>query len=380
VGEPPGLGLLRAGLNRVHAALVIHGGLSGRSGGFLYDRMLVERLRARGHTVDVLELPWSSYARCLTRNLGGRWLHAVTGFRGDIVIQDELAHPSLVAANRIRRARGEGPSVAIVHLLRSSEARAGADRTVSRRVERAYLRGVDGTIFNSRATRGAVEALVGGQVKGVVVTPGGDRLGPGPGDGEIEARSREPGALRVLFAANLLPAKGLTTLLRALSRLPPGCLVLTVAGSPDADRSYASRVRRDAARQEREGRVRFVGHLDGEDLAREFRSHHVLAVPSRYEAFGIAYLEAMGFGLVPLGTTRGGASEVIRDGETGFLVPPGDEERIAEALLGLHQDRGRLGRMARAARRDFAAHPGWARVMDEACEYLQAVASGGREG
>ncbi len=193
--------------------LVLHGNLEGASGGFLYDRMLVERLEARGHTVEPIELAWRSYGECLFRNLGGRSFDAVVSYSGDLLIQDELAHPSLVRANRLRRRRGAGPAVAIVHLLRSSEARSAPDRALSRWVEARYLRGLDGMIFNSAATRVAAESLMGKKADGLVATPGGDRLGPGIANGLIEERGLRRGPLRILFVANLLPGKGLLTLM-----------------------------------------------------------------------------------------------------------------------------------------------------------------------
>ena len=61
--------------------------------------------------------------------------------------------------------------------------------------------------------------------------------------------------------------------------------------------------------------------------------HQVLAVPSLYEAFGIAYLEAMGFGLPVIASSAGGAHELITQGEHGFLVAPGDAATLAQHIL-----------------------------------------------
>ena len=66
-----------------------------------------------------------------------------------------------------------------------------------------------------------------------------------------------------------------------------------------------------------------------ESLARS----HLLAVPSSYEGFGIVYLEGMAFGLPALASSAGGAQEIIRHGETGWLVPPGEPVGLARAIL-----------------------------------------------
>ena len=73
--------------------------------------------------------------------------------------------------------------------------------------------------------------------------------------------------------------------------------------------------------------VHFHGPLDNEELIAKYKSAHVLVVPSSYEGFGIVYLEGMAFGLPAIGTTAGAASEIISDGETGFLIPPDDVRR-----------------------------------------------------
>ncbi len=76
--------------------LVIYGSLDTLSGGYLYDRKLVEYLRAQGDTVEIISLPWRNYAAHLTDNLHFRLPPDL-----DLLIQDELNHPSLISANSL---------------------------------------------------------------------------------------------------------------------------------------------------------------------------------------------------------------------------------------------------------------------------------------
>lgn len=339
--------------------LVIYGSLDILSGGYLYDRKLVEYLEASGDQVEVISLPWRTYASHLLDNFSPAMRSRLKGLQVDALLQDELNHPSLICANRSMNGWAGFPVLSVVHHLRISEAYPGLLTWVYRRVEEAYLKSVDGFIFNSDATRREVVKLAGEGVPGIIARPGGDRLKPGITAEEIAARARHPGQLRVIFLGNLIPRKGLHTLLEALSRLPPGLWRLTVAGSMELDPRYARKIQRFVNGGRLQGQVLFTGPLDEGQLIRAMRIHHVLAVPSKFEGFGIAYLEGMGFGLPAIGTTAGGAREIITDGIDGYLVEPGDAGTLADRLIRLAQDRQLLEVMSLAARFRYRSHPTW---------------------
>jgi len=354
----------------MRVGLVIYGDLSAASGGFLYDRMLADALRRGGDTVEVISFPWKGYGTCLLQNMDRGLRSALLGWTGDLLLQDELNHPSLFLLNRAFRRSRTVPVISIVHHLRSSEQNPVFARGVYRRIERAYLRSVDGFVFNSRATRGSVERLIGGPVQGIVATPGGDRLGPLPTEQEILRRCSEKGPLRVLFVGNIIPRKGLIDVIDALGKIPSPLWRLTIAGSRGMSPAYATDVDRAVAARGLGSNVRVTGQLDDAQLAEAYRTHHVLAVPSQYEGFGIVYLEAMGFGVVPIGSRTGGAAEVIEHLKSGCLVPPGDTRALADAIAGLAADRAFLHALAREARRRFCAFPGWEPGMSAVREHL----------
>jgi hypothetical protein len=125
----------------------------------LYDRQLVDYLRGCGDEVRIFALPWRSYGRCLLHNLSPSFTRQLRQADLDVLLQDELNHPSLFWLNRRLRRQASYPLVSIVHHLRSSERWPVWRRPFYRRVERAYLRTLDGCIYNSATTRAAVEAL-----------------------------------------------------------------------------------------------------------------------------------------------------------------------------------------------------------------------------
>ena len=156
--------------------------------------------------------------------------------------------------------------------------------------------------------------------------------------------------------------------------MPIGLCHLEVAGSPEADPAYARRVRALAEGPVLQGRVRFLGALSQPHLAQALRQAHVLAVPSSYEGFGIAYLEGMSFGLPAIATHSGGASEIITPGQDGYLVSPGQPEALAQVIDELAADRLLLSRMGLAARQRFLAHPTWEQSAAQIRSFLLTLA------
>jgi glycosyltransferase involved in cell wall biosynthesis len=358
----------------VHIGLIIYGSLDTLTGGYLYDRLLVEQLRHRGDRVDIISLPWRTYGRHLRDNLSRQLFRRLRQAPFDALLQDELNHPSLVWLNRRLRREVRYPVVTIVHLLRCSEPRPDWQNWLYRRLEACYLTGLDGLVYNSHTTRTAVETLVGPQRPGVVAYPGGDHLPPTLTPEQIEERAREPGPLRILFVGNLTPVKGLHTLVQALTLLPPESWCLTVVGSLTMDPAYVHSIKRQIGRSGLTDRVRLAGACPHAAVATHMARHQVLAVPSLYEAFGIAYLEALGFGLPVIASTAGAAHELITDGEHGYLVNPGDASTLGRHLSRLHREREDLRRMGLAAHRRARRHPTWSESAGRVRELLQTLA------
>lgn len=340
--------------------LLVYDDINTVSGGYLYDRRLVEHLRAQGDRVDIVNLPQHSYRQLLN----GRWIDSIPGDRKwAAMLQDELCHPSLWRHNCELRERIDCPVVTIVHHLRCCEDRPAIQRWLLRRFEKRYLRSVDGFVYNSLATLQAVEELTP-SLPSVHAPPGRDHLEVDIEEAHFRRRCLGSEPLRVLFVGNVIERKRVHDLIDAVSRLDPDRVRLTIVGSTDVEPPYYERLRKQVADLNRSRRIEFVGQIDRAELQDRLRESHVLAVPSSYEAYGIVYLEAMGYGVVPIGAASGGASDVFDDSEEGFLLKTGDVDRLALCLRALSEDRERLHAMALAARRRFNRHPTWARSMD----------------
>src|SRR4030067_2558961 len=130
--------------------LLISGSLDTLSGGYLYDRLLVDYLRRCGDRVEILSIPWRNYARHLGDNLSPALFRRLRDLKVDLLLQDELNHPSLAWLNARLKPTIRYPLVAIVHHLRSSEARQAWQNRLYRWVEGHYLRNPDGFICDAR--------------------------------------------------------------------------------------------------------------------------------------------------------------------------------------------------------------------------------------
>ncbi len=356
--------------------LVIYGSIDTLSGGYMYDRMMVEYLRAQGDTVEIISLPWRNYAAHLTDNFSFSLRNGQQAARLqnlDILIQDELNHPSLIGANR-----GKHPYtiISLVHHLRCSELRPKWQNDLYRVVEKKYLQSVDGFIFNSKTTKGVVNGLIGDSKPDVIAYPPTDRFGDAVSEREIEERGKPALSnaegkkeLQILFLGNVMGRKGLHTLLEAVKGLKSKVIV-DVVGSLTSDPEYAKQMEEYIAQNNLSSFVFLHGSLNNQPLVDKLKNAHVLVVPSSYEGFGIVYLEGMGFGLPAIGTTAGAAGEVIRDGVDGFLIQPGDAYSLATKLQIMNERRDVLIQMSLAARTRYLAQPKWNQTANQIREFL----------
>ncbi|MCU0559810.1 MAG: glycosyltransferase family 4 protein [Desulfobacterales bacterium] len=355
-------------------ALIITGRLETLTGGFIYDRFLVEALRRRGHRVELVGLPQASYGLSLAANLSRGLSRRLDGGGWDLLLQDELAHPRLLGVNRSLRAGPRRPIVGIVHQLLCLQPRRKWINAFYRVFEKRYLAGLDAFVFNSEATQRQARRLAGRERPQRVVRPAGNRLGAPAAADAIAARAERAGPLELLFVGNLSPVKGLEGLLRALALLPQAGWRLTVVGDTQMDRAYARRARRLVSRLGLSAAVAFSGRLEGGDLRAAFLRSHALAMPFAHEGFGIAALEAMGFGLPVIGSERGAVREFVRHGENGWLAAPGELAAVGRHIVAWMSDRRLLGRMGRAALATHRAWPTWEESMAQACLFLEELA------
>ncbi|MFZ5759356.1 MAG: glycosyltransferase [Thermodesulfobacteriota bacterium] len=160
-------------------------------------------------------------------------------------------------------------------------------------------------------------------------------------------RAGENRPLRILFIGSLLSLKGIDVLIRALGRIREQPWTLTLVGNGP----QWSELQELAGREQVAERVTFRGAVAPEKVAGIMADHHLLVLPSYREGLPNVVLEAMAAGLAVVASDIDGCRELIDDGKSGWLFPPGDVEELSALLrtivagsLDLHQ----AGKWARA--------------------------------
>ena len=154
----------------------------------------------------------------------------------------------------------------------------------------------------------------------------------------------------VVFAGRLGPQKAVGVLVRALRDVPDVSLVVAGDGP---ERAGLEREVRDL---ELDGRVSFLGAVPRERVLGLFHAADASVLPSAWENFPHTVVEALAVGCPVIATAVGGVPEVVRDGENGLLVEPGDPHALGAAIARYFADGELRGRLASAAPGSVAAY------------------------
>jgi glycosyltransferase involved in cell wall biosynthesis len=326
-GERYPLELARALAEDIHCELITFGDTAGE---WHEGRLRVRVLRPLGH---VGGHPARPIVPSLPRAIG----------RADIVHVHQMRSPASVLAAATARVRGNH-AVVTDHGLQGSEW-AGL-------VPRLYDRFLTVSRYSAADIRSPA-------VKTRVIYGGADP----------EKYRPEPGTQRdgVLFVGRLTPHKGIDVLIRAL---PPEA-TLTVVGSEGHDPGLPERGYPELLRSLAVGRrVRFAGVVDDAQLATLYRQAVAVVLPSVErtcygrtiavsELLGLVAIEGMASGTPVIASRIGGLPELIEDGETGFLVAPGNVAGLRQRMERLLLDRALGARMGARARDRVLAKWTW---------------------
>ena len=199
----------------------------------------------------------------------------------------------------------------------------------------------------------------------ITITPFGVRIPKSPPPWPVE------GPFRICFAKALLPIYGPDLLLRAFAlAVRSGLdLSLSMAGQGRMENS----LKRLAGELGIAGRVTFVGQIPYDEIYPFIQRHHLMVMPSRMESFGVAVLEAGACARPVIASDTGGVPELLLNHETGFLIPVGDVDRLAEEISKLAQDRASGQKMGLNGFRHVAENFSWESSLDRMSDLYQSL-------
>jgi glycosyltransferase involved in cell wall biosynthesis len=342
------------------AAFAIPGDITTLTGGYIYERRLLEGLRAAGR--NVLHIPLAaSFPDPSPADMADAVARLAALDPARPLILDGLVFGSIDTAGL---ASVRAPVVAMIHHpLAHESALTEARRAHLYRTERDNLRLARHVLVPSPHTATILTSEYGVAPSEItIVRPGTDRpLGPSaPVDPPL-----------ILSVGIQHPRKGHDILLRALAEVTDLAWRAVIVGSP-YDPPHAADLATLHAGLGLGARVTFAGRVSSERLSDLYRTAGIFALATRYEGYGIVFDEALAHGL-PIVTCRTGAVPQTVPARAGVLVPPDDPAAFAAALRALLEAPGRRAELAAASRAAGALLPGWDTVAAAAGTVLDAI-------
>ena len=210
----------------------------------------------------------------------------------------------------------------------------------------------------------------------VIVIPNGIDVGDFNAAYSREDSKRElgfsPSDRLLLYVGNFEPRKGLDILIKAMPRIlkeAQNTNLVLVGDGIMRDKLEALAKKLGVAEH-----VKFTGFVNKSEKIRYYKSADIFILPSLYEIFGIVNLEAMACGIPVVASKVGGIPEVVKDGKNGLLIPPGNSEALADALIYLLENEDVREKMGKSGRKKVEGYS-WERIAEETEKVYNEVLS-----
>ena len=325
----------------LRVAWLIYGPLDQVSGGYIYDRLVVEQLRGFGDTVTVVSLtPRAAELPQL----------AAKDF--DVLVGDELCFREL--GRVFGAARPALRCVLLIHHLTAWEHPQGSLRSELLALEKTVIDLADACVATSQGTADRLEAEGLTNRRAHVAEPGADRM-PRP---EIGGPKPSGLPLRLLFVGNILRRKRVLELCAAFAGLSQTSAELVLVGA-ELEADYATEVR-DFVRGVGVGeRIRFLGALPATGVAEQFSRADALVLPSAVEGYGMVLSEALWLSVPIVAARVGAAEQLVGKSGAGLLFNPDDPSALRDTLGAFITDAALRVKLRRAACEAADLLPRW---------------------
>jgi glycosyltransferase involved in cell wall biosynthesis len=333
----------------------IPGDVDTPTGGYRYDRRVIDELRALRWDVKPLRLP-GDFPAPSQASLQETERQFACAPVDALLLVDGLAFGALPISLLDRVPR---KYVALVHHplgLETGITRERADFLL--KTERAALTRAQRVIVTSKPTAALLFSDFGVAKEKIIVAEPGT---------ETALRAKSSGGTPCLLSVGAVNArKGYETLVVALAKIADLQWESRIVGTLDRDLPTAAAVKAAINSAKLDARIKLLGKLDEAALAAEYDQATLFVLPSHFEGFGMAFTEAMARGLPVVAGDAGAAPTTVPD-DAGILVPPGNADALAAVLRRLLTDPTELRRRSDAAWRHAQNFPRW-------CDTANAIA------
>ncbi|HEX2897537.1 MAG TPA: glycosyltransferase family 4 protein [candidate division Zixibacteria bacterium] len=168
---------------------------------------------------------------------------------------------------------------------------------------------------------------------------------------------------KICFLKDHKPVYGIDIAIRAFAETVKAIpdIEFTIAGK---ENSYTNELKSLAGKLNVSHLVKFAGQIGRDNIYQFISEHHLMLMPSKFEGFGVAALEASAAGRPVIASNVGGIPEVVNDGKTGILVPAENPKALAEAILKLANNFDLCDKMGREGREFVRQHYQWEKSLD----------------
>jgi glycosyltransferase involved in cell wall biosynthesis len=348
---------------------VYPGDLNAPTGGYAYDRRIIQGLEDLGWQIQLIGLgegyPFPDraqieYASGALQNLP----------IGVPVVIDGLALGALpdLAAEIAKRQ----PLLALVHHPLAFEfGLSDSEIQLLKQSEIQALQQVVRVIAVSPTTARDLHQHYGVPIRIIeVVLPGTDRI-HSP-ESRIQKNEDRLGPVHLLSVGSIIPRKGFHDLIAALMPLVDLPWTLSIAGDTSRNAETYQRLMTDIKRFHLEDRIEVLGAVANAELENLYARADLFVLPSLFEGYGMVYAEAMAYGLPIIATTAGAIPDTVPQ-EAGLLVHPGDIPALTRALKALIQDPSHRARLSSGALRAAGQQPTWENAVQQFASVLTSL-------
>lgn len=328
----------------------IPGDLDTPTGGYIYDKRMIAELRALGWRPEVLSLG-DGFPKPNALTLAAANAHLSDVPKGRPIVIDGLAFGVMDEA--ARALRETHPLIALVHHPLALETGVTPESAITlRESERSALACTRAVIVTSPMTARTLAADYGVEATRITVAP------PGTDRPKFVRRNGASTFVALLAVGAVVPRKGYDLLIEALAGLIDLPWRLTIVGDCSRSAPTVAQVRAGIELHRLATRVTIEDAASHARLAELYAAADLFVLPSRYEGFGMAYAEAIAYGLPVIGTTAGAIPETV-PAEAAILIPPDDAPALAAALRRLIGDASEREKLATGARTAAEKLPTW---------------------